>query len=87
VEDFTIPVAGSSVLGVNDFDSDDVMTVFQTSNGQINVRIKYFGKVDIQVIDITGRKFSTLKRKIQQSKSIDLSRLKAGLYFENQWIL
>jgi hypothetical protein len=34
VEDFTIPVAGSSVLGVNDFDSDDVMTVFQTSMGK-----------------------------------------------------
>jgi hypothetical protein len=67
---------------VNDFDSDDDDSFPNPSNGQINVRIsKYFGKVDIQVIDITGRKFSTLKRRIQQSKSIDLSRLKAGFIF------
>jgi hypothetical protein len=42
---------------------------------------KYFGKVDIQVIDITGRKFSTLKRKFNSQKSIDLSRLKGGFIF------
>jgi hypothetical protein len=67
-------------FGVNDFSSDDDDS-FKPSNGQINVRIsKYFGKVDIQVIDITGRKFSTLKRKNSTVKSIDLSRLKAGIY-------
>jgi hypothetical protein len=84
VEDFTMPVAGSNcVLGVNDFDSDDVMTVFPNpSNGQINVRIsKYFGKVDIQVIDITGREvFNAKNEEFNSQKSIDLSRLKAGIY-------
>jgi hypothetical protein len=49
------------------------------SNGQINVRIsKYFGKVDIQVIDITGSVFNA-KNEFNSQKSIDLSRLK-GIY-------
>jgi hypothetical protein len=59
VEDFTIPVAGSSTFLESMILIVMMMTVFsKPSNGQINVRIsKYFGKVDIQVIDITEGSF------------------------------
>lgn len=84
IEDFTTPSAGPNcVLGVSNFDNEDVMKVFPNpSNGLVNVQIKkYFGKVDIQVIDVTGRQVYGAKNEdFNSQKSIDLSRLNPGIY-------
>ncbi|CAM2814137.1 T9SS-dependent M36 family metallopeptidase [Flavobacterium frigoris] len=85
VEDFSTPsLAGPNcTLGVSNFDSDDVMKVFPNpSNGLINVRVtQYFGKVDIQVIDVTGRQVYGAKNEdFKSQKSIDLSHLNPGIY-------
>jgi hypothetical protein len=84
VEDFSTPAARSNcVLGVSDFNPDDVMQVFPNpSNGQVNILInKYFGKVDIQVVDILGRQVYIAKDEdFNGQKLIDLSRLKEGIY-------
>jgi hypothetical protein len=84
VEDFSTPPAGANcVLGIIDFDSDDVMQVFPNpSDGFINVQInKYNGKVAIKVIDSTGRQvYSSKNEDFNSQKSIDLSHLIPGIY-------
>jgi hypothetical protein len=85
VEDFTRPAAGAncSTLGTTDFDNEDVMKVYPNpSNGLVNIRInKYFGTVDVQLIDITGRKiYSIEKVDFNGEKSIDLSNVNSGIY-------
>ncbi|MBU0940450.1 MAG: T9SS-dependent M36 family metallopeptidase [Bacteroidetes bacterium] len=85
VEDYTRPVAGAncSTLGTNEFDSEDVMKVYPNpTNGLLNVRIsKYFGNVDIQLIDITGKQvYSAIKVEFNGQKSIDLSSVNPGIY-------
>jgi hypothetical protein len=85
VEDFSTPAAGPncSTLSVENFDNDDVMKVFPNpSTGMVNVQIKkYFGKVAIQVIDITGRQvYSSENEDFNGEKSIDLSSLNKGIY-------
>jgi hypothetical protein len=84
VEDFNKPAARAScALGTTDFDSEDVMKVYPNpSNGVINLRIsKYFGTVDIQLIDITGRQiYSAKKLEFNGQRSIDLSSVNPGIY-------
>jgi hypothetical protein len=84
VEDYSIPVAGANcTLGTTDFDNDNIMTVSPNpSNGIVNVRIsKYFGTVDIQVIDITGRQvYSAKNQEFNGQKSLDLSSVTSGIY-------
>ena len=84
VEDYTTPVAGANcTLGTNEFDSEDVIRVYPNpSKGLINVQIsKYFGTVDIQLIDITGRQvYSAKKVEFNGQKTIDLSSVNAGIY-------
>jgi hypothetical protein len=52
------------------------------TDGIVNVRIsKYFGTVDIQLIDITGRQvYSANKVEFNGQKSIDLSTVNPGIY-------
>jgi hypothetical protein len=84
VEDFTTPSAGPNcVLAVNDFESNDGMSVYPNpSNGQVNLHIdQYVGKVTIQIIDINGRVVSKFKNEeFNNLKTIDLSRLQKGVY-------
>ena len=85
VEDFTRPVAGANctTLGTTDFDNEDVMKVYPNpSSGIINIQInKYFGTVDVQLIDITGRQvYSAKKVDFNGQKSIDLSAITSGIY-------
>lgn len=84
VEDFNKPAAGPNcVLGTTDFDSEDVMKVYPNpSKGLVNIRIsKYFGTVDIQLIDITGRQvYSSKKLEFNGQKSVDLSSVNPGIY-------
>lgn len=85
VEDFTRPVAGAncSTLGTADFDNEDVMKVFPNpTDGIVNIHInKYFGNVDIQLVDITGRQvYSANKVEFNGQKSIDLSSVNPGIY-------
>ncbi len=84
VEDYSTPVAGANcTLGTTDFDNDNIMTVSPNpSNGLVSVRIsKYFGTVDIQVIDITGRQvYSAKKQEFNGQKSIDLTSITSGIY-------
>jgi hypothetical protein len=63
VEDFNRPAGANCVLATSDFDNEDIIKVYPNpSSGVINIRInKYFGLVDIQLIDITGDKFTPLK--------------------------
>ncbi|MDG2431434.1 T9SS-dependent M36 family metallopeptidase [Flavobacterium sp.] len=85
VEDFTRPVAGANctTLGITDFDNEDVMKVYPNpSNGIVNIQInKYFGTVDVQLIDITGKQIYSAKNvDFNGQKSIDLSAITSGIY-------
>jgi hypothetical protein len=67
VEDFNRPAAGANcVLATSDFDNEDIIKVYPNpSSGVINIRInKYFGLVDIQLIDITGGQVYTAKSRV-----------------------
>ena len=85
VEDFTTPAAGANctTLGTTEFDNEGVMKVYPNpSNGLVNIRInKYFGTVDVQLIDITGRAVYNIKKlDFNGEKSIDLSSVNSGIY-------
>jgi predicted aconitase with swiveling domain len=84
VEDFNRPAAGANcVLATSDFDNEDIIKVYPNpSSGVINIRInKYFGLVDIQLIDITGRQVYTAKKvEFNGQKSVDLSSVNPGIY-------
>jgi hypothetical protein len=84
VEDFSTPAAGPNcVLAVNDFESNDGMSVYPNpSNGQVNLHIdQYVGEVTIQIIDLSGRVVFKLKNEeFTNLKTLDLSRLPKGVY-------
>ena len=84
VEDFATPSAGPNcVLAVNDFESNDVASVYPNpSRGQVNLQInQYVGKVTIQIIDISGRVVLKFKdEEFNNLKTLDLSRLPKGVY-------
>lgn len=84
IEDFTAPPAGlNCALAVNDFESNDGMSVYPNpSRGQVNLQInQYVGKITIQIIDITGRVVLKFKdEEFNNLKTLDLSRLPKGVY-------
>jgi hypothetical protein len=84
VEDFSTPATGANcTLGTADLDNEDVIKVYPNpTDGVVNIRIsKYFGSVDIQLIDITGRQvYSANKVEFDGQKSIDLSTVNPGIY-------
>lgn len=84
VEDFTTPAVGQNcVLAVNDFESNEGMSVYPNpSHGQVNLQInQYVGKVTIQIIDISGRVVLKFKNEeFNTVKTLDLSRLPKGVY-------
>lgn len=90
VEDFTVPTPGSTpatgsncTLSVNYFETQDLFRVYPNpTNGLLNIRINnYFGKVNIQVIDINGRIVNEYKNEdFNIEKSLNLNNLQTGMY-------
>ncbi|MFT5244760.1 MAG: hypothetical protein ACI8QQ_002705 [Psychroserpens sp.] len=83
-EDFTRPAAGPScALAVSQFDEDNFMSVYPNpSDGQLNIRVKNFiGKVNIQVIDSTGRVVYRVENELFSSQlKLNLNHLASGIY-------
>ena len=70
-------------LGVDDFSSLDNITIAPNpSNGIYNINInQYSGKVNIQVVDLSGREVYSAKNEFFNSeKPIDLNAVESGIY-------
>jgi len=85
VEDFTEPSAGTNcTLAVKDFNNNDAVSVYPNPapKGQLNVCInQYVGKVNIQVVDLTGRiVYKVTDTNFNTEKSINLNSLQKGMY-------
>lgn len=85
VEDFTEPSAGTNcTLAVKDFNDNDAVSVYPNPapKGQLNIRInQYVGKVNIQVVDLTGRiVYKVTDTNFNTEKSINLNSLQKGMY-------
>lgn len=85
VEDFTEPSAGSNcTLTVKDFNNNSAVSVYPNPapKGQLNIRInQYVGKVNIQVVDLTGRiVYKVTDTDFSTEKSINLNTLQKGMY-------
>lgn len=84
VEDFTEPSAGANcTLGVNNFNKEKLIRVYpNATSGLIHINIENFtGKVNLQVVDMTGRLvFNITDDNFNGEKSIDLSHFQKGIY-------
>jgi extracellular elastinolytic metalloproteinase len=85
VEDFTEPSAGANcTLAVTQFNNKDWVSVYPNPapKGQLNVRIdQYVGKINIQIVDLTGRiVYKLTDTDFNSEKSINLNSLQKGMY-------
>ena len=70
--------------GINDLPNSDLFTVYPNpskGNVQINWTSTMTGKVNISVVDITGREVMTQEAKTSGATTINLGHLQNGIYF------